>query len=164
MLGSPIRLRFNLNAKLVLSLAAFIVTGTWLACQKPLAKPTQPFTLTLSSGGGFSGSVEGFTLNSTGEVKAWQKLPGQPEAMLWTIQDRPDSALALVESLKPFLSVQMQETGNMTTRIQLMLPDSTWQWSKSGHGASEDAAEPFQTWYARAQAYCLSLSPPQEPR
>lgn len=130
----------------------------------PQASPqatTQPFTLTLSSGGGFSGRVDGFTLNSQGEVKAWSKQPGQPETTLWSIQDKPDSALALFAALQPFLTVTLQETGNMTTRIRLESPDSTWQWSQSGNGASEDAPEPFKTWYARAEAYCQSLKPAQ---
>jgi hypothetical protein len=160
----PICFWLSLSSRLALTLAALIlIAGMGLACQKPMTKPAQPLTLILSSGGGFSGLVEGFTMNSLGEVSAWSKQPGQPETPQWTIKGRPDSTLSLVESLKPFLSVNMQETGNMTTRIRLVLPDSTWQWSKSGNGASEDAAEPFRTWYARAEAYCRSLKPKSEP-
>ncbi len=142
-----------------------------LACQKPIAKtpgqeviqnmPTsKPFTLTLSTGGGFSGLVEGYTLTSQGEVRAWKKRPGAPETTQWTKKDAPDSAMALAKSLQEFLSVDLQETGNMTTTIRYTVADSTWHWSISSMGASAPGSEPLQAWYARAIAYCLSLEPP----
>lgn len=121
-------------------------------------KSAEPFTLSLSSGGGFSGLVEGFTLTSQGQVTAWQKLPGNPETTLWSKKGDSDSAIALVESLKSFLAVDLKETGNVTTRISLVLPDTSWLWSKSGSVAASDVPEPFQTWYARAESYCLSLN------
>lgn len=123
------------------------------------AVPSQPFTITLSSGGGFSGLTSGCTLTSLGEAKAWRKRPGAPEDVLWTRKAKADSAIAFAEALKEFLSVDLEETGNMTTRIQYTLPDSTYRWSISGAGASPQDPEPFRTWYARAEAFCRSLAP-----
>lgn len=141
-----------------------------LSCQKQIAKgPTHTpakvvtfskyFTLTLSSGGGFAGLYQGCTLTSQGEVKAWQKRTGAPESITWTIQEKPDSIFAFAEALEPYLALDLKETGNMTMRIQLELPDTTHQWSISGSGPSAEAPEPFRTWYVRAAAYCHDLAP-----
>ena len=120
---------------------------------------TKPFTLTLSSGGGFSGLTQGYTLTPAGEAKAWQKRPGAPESVTWSKQIPPDSIVAFAIALEAYLGVELKETGNMTTRILYALPDSTYRWSISGAGASPDAPEPFRTWYARAEAYCRGLAP-----
>lgn len=123
-------------------------------------KAASPFTLTLSSGGGFAGLYQGCTLTSQGEVKGWQKRAGAPEAITWAVQVRPDSIAAFARELEAYLRVELQDAGNMTTRILLKLPDTTHQWSISGSGSSAEAPEPFRTWYARAEAYCRSLAPP----
>lgn len=140
------------------------------ACQRQVSKSSQPalsegkasspFTLTLSSGGGFTGLYQGCTLTSQGEVKGWQRRTGAPESVAWTVQDRPDSIFALAKDLENYLNVELEEAGNMTMRIRFELPDTAHQWSISGSGASAEAPEPFRTWYARAEAYCRSLAPP----
>ena len=124
------------------------------------AKAVPPFTLTLSSGGGFAGLYQGCTLTSQGEVKGWQKRAGAPEAIAWTVQVGQDSIAALAKDLEVYLGVELRDAGNMTTRILFELPDTTHQWSISGSGASTEAPEPFRTWYARAEAYCRGLAPP----
>jgi hypothetical protein len=147
--------------------AAFLAL---MACQKQVAKSPasdasapaaspKPFTLTLSSGGGFAGLYHGCTLTSEGEAKAWSQRPGTPESVDWTRRAQPDSVLALARALEAFLAADLKETGNMTARVQYALPDSTYQWSISGAGASAEAPEPFRTWYARAEAYCRTLAP-----
>ena len=153
--------------------AVFILLGLQ-GCQKQAAKTPapdssetasgnpaspKPFTLTLSSGGGFSGQTQGFTLTHAGEVKAWQKRPGATESISWTKQAPADSVVAFAKALEAYLGAELKETGNMTTRIQYALPDSTYRWSISGAGASTDAPEPFRTWYARTEAYCRGLAP-----
>lgn len=160
--AAPLVGRMNRAASFAALGSCAALAGMSFGCQKPSARPPKPFTLILSTGGGFSGAVHGCTLNSQGEAKAWEKLPGGTETALWSNQGAPDSALALAEALRPFLSVTAEETGNMTTRIRLVLPDTAWQWSKSGIGSEADAAEPFRTWYARAEAYCRSLKPEPE--
>jgi hypothetical protein len=141
-----------------------------VSCQKQTAKgpsaaapqaiaPPQPFTLTLSSGGGFAGLYQGFTLTSAGEVRAWERRPGAAESPVWKAQGNPDSILAFARDLDKSLGVDLHGTGNMTTRILYALPDSTYQWSISGAGPSPDAPEPFRTWYARAEGYCRGLAP-----
>ena len=94
-----------------------------------------------------------------GEVKGWQKRAGAPESITWTVQGRPDSILAFAKDLESYLAVELTEAGNMTARIQYALPDTIYQWSIAGSGASAEAPEPFRTWYARAEAYCHSLAP-----
>lgn len=143
---------------------------SFMACQKQVAKSPGPnafegavspqsFTLSLVSGGGFAGLYQGFTLTSEGEVKAWQKRSVAPESITWTIRDKPDSILVFAKALEAFMGTDLKETGNMTTRIQFALPDSTYNWSISGAGPSAEAPEPFRTWYARAEAYCRGLAP-----
>ena len=119
----------------------------------------KPFTLSLSSGGGFSGAYTGYTLASDGSVRAWRKRPATPESTTWAGQANPDSIAALAKALDAYLGAAVHETGNMTTQIRYTLPDSAYQWSISGVGASAGAPEPFRTWYPRAEAWCRSATP-----
>lgn len=158
------------------ALAAGIALFGILACQKQAAKipetapsnakespvkpaAPKPFAISISSGGGFSGFTEGCTLTSLGEAKGWRSRPGAPESILWSKGTSADSALAFAHALEGYLSLDLKEAGNMTTRIRFELPDSAYVWSISGAGASPQAPEPFRTVYARADAFCRSLAP-----
>ncbi|MDB5102923.1 MAG: hypothetical protein JWP91_612 [Fibrobacteres bacterium] len=154
-------------AAIVLALSSLIGS---MACQKQAAKSPRPdasaasespkpFTLTLASGGGFSGLIQGYTLSSAGEVKAWRKFPGGPDSITWAKRTGPDSILVLAKALEAFEGIDLKEAGNMTTRIEYALPDTAYRWSISGAGPSPEAPEPFRTWYARAEAYCRGLAP-----
>jgi hypothetical protein len=124
-----------------------------------VAKP-RPFSLILSVGGGFAGQTQGYTLSSDGEVRSWSQMAGSEATIHWKVSAPVDTISSLARQLEPFLDANLAEVGNMTTRIQYVLPDTTYQWSKSGPGFSEDAPEPFRTWYSKVESFCHRLKPP----
>ena len=148
--------------------SALLTLPFLLACQKPTAKmppatahaqpPARAFTLTLSSGGGFTGAYTGCTLTSDGRARSWRRNPGGAETTLSEANGRADSVAALAKALDGFLGSDLQGTGNMTTRIKYALPDTAFQWSIAGTGGSADDPEPFRNWYPRAEAWCRSLA------
>jgi hypothetical protein len=139
------------------------------SCQRQAAKPpaaapatvpaARTFTLTLSSGDGFTGAYAGCTFTSEGAVRSWRRSPGGAETVEWESRGSPDSVAALAKALEPFLASELKETGNMTLRIRYASPDTAREWSVSGAGASAGAPEPFRTWYPRAEAWCRSQAP-----
>lgn len=145
------------------------------ACRKPVDHPpgeshargkagepaaeTMTFTLTLSTGGGFAGAFQGYTLASTGEVTAWSGQAAGPRTNRWMRKADPDTLAAFARALDGYLGTESAQAGNMTTRIEYASPRGDHQWSIAGAGPSADAPEPFRTWYPRVEAYCRSLAP-----
>ena len=141
-----------------------IVVGTLAlamgACRAPVAKsPAAPFTLSLSSGGGFAGSYQGYTLASTGEVSAWQQTAAGPRNVLWTKKAQPESIAAFARGLEPYRETKLDQAGNMTLSLGYASAQGEYAWTVPGAGASPDAPEPFRTWYGRIEAFCRSLAP-----
>ena len=132
-------------------------------CRKPVDRAPDSFTLTLSSGGGFAGSYQGYTLASNGDVTAWSGGAAGQRTDLWTRKAAPESLAAFARVLDGFTGTGLSQTGNMTTRIEYASPRGDHQWSIAGAGAAPDAPEPFRTWYARVEAYCRNLAPEARP-
>ena len=131
-------------------------------CRKPVDhSPTAApaFTLTVSSGGGFAGSYQGYTLASTGEVRAWNSSAAGPRTDRWTVKADPDTLAAFAADLDRFLGTELAQTGNMTARIEYASSRGEHHWSIPGAGASADAPEPFRTVYPRIESYCRNLAP-----
>jgi hypothetical protein len=120
---------------------------------------TGSFTLSLSTGGGFAGAYQGYTLLSTGEITAWTGRAAGPRTDRWTRKADPDTLAAFAMALDGYLGMESTQTGNMTTRIGYASSRGDHQWSIAGAGAAADAPEPFRTWYPRVEAYCRSLAP-----
>jgi hypothetical protein len=117
------------------------------------------FTLTLSSGGGFAGTWQGYDLASNGRVTAWSGRPGGPRSEQWTRNADPDTLAAYARELEAFRGARLDSAGNMTTRIGYVSPRGSYQWSIAGAGGAPDAPEPFRTWYPRLETYCRGLAP-----
>ena len=140
------------------------VSGNGGAAAEPAASGharVSPFKITVSTGGGFTGAVSGCTLGSDGRVVYWDKRGAAPESIRWSVAAGPSRILEFRRLLETggALGLTLRETGNMTTVIQLELPDTLRIWSWPGHGASETTPEPFRTWYPQVEAYCESVSP-----
>lgn len=126
------------------------------ASRKPAA---DPFTLTLSSGGGFAGTWQGCTFDSAGKATAWTRSPSGPRADRWTRPADPDSLRAFARELEASLGTKLEQTGNMTWRLEYASPRGEYQWSFPGAGPASGAPEPFNTLYPRIEAYCRGLNP-----
>ena len=130
------------------------------ACRAPAVKSISlPFTLSLSSGGGFAGSYEGFTLASTGEVTAWRQHSAGPRNVIWVQKTHPESIAVFARGLEPYRGTMLEQTGNVALSLGLITNQDEFRWTLPGAGVSPDSPEPFHTWYGRIQAFCRSLKP-----
>lgn len=126
----------------------------------PAAKsPSAPFSLTLSSGGGFAGSYSGCTLASTGEATGWRQTAAGPREPVWTKRADADSIAAFARGLEGYKETKLDQAGNMTASLALASGQAEYRWSIPGAGAAPDSPEPFRTWYARIDAFCRALAP-----
>lgn len=127
----------------------------------PSTLPSSPetFTLSLSSGGGFTGRYTGFTLASDGTVKEWERSGVGAESTLWETRIPADRISDFRKRLEQggALGITLQESGNMTSLVKLQLPDTLYLWSWSGAGVSESVPEPFRSWFPEVLGFCGNL-------
>lgn len=123
------------------------------------APAVPPFTLSLSSGGGFTGSYSGFTLSSDGSVRQWERRGAGSDSILWETRIPAARIIGFKNRLEQSgaLGIGLRETGNMTTQVKLVLPDTLHVWSWSGADAAETAPEPFRSWYPEVRDFCAAL-------
>ena len=141
-----------------------------LAAAHPGCRPAAPgdgiqdsFEITIAAGGGFTGLVRGFSLHADGTVKAWQRLPAQPDSILWTVRADPGQVAELARQLEGTgaLDETREETGHMTTRVVYSRSDATR--SRSWSSAKGAPAE-LKEWYGRVRRFCRDLpGAPQPP-
>ena len=131
------------------------------ALPAPAAAPMEPFTLTIASGGGFTGLYSGCALQSDGTVTFWQRIGARPDSILAKAAGSPAEIQGLLDRLRlgGALASTLRESGNMTTVVKLEIADSVRTWSWAGSGVDDKTPEPFMTWYPEAQAYCSGLFP-----
>jgi hypothetical protein len=157
--------------KVLLSCGLFLSAALLSSCQRkalpaalPAAPPAAiqaagPFSLSLSSGGGFTGQYSGFTLASDGNVKQWERRGAGADSTLWETRIPADRVFDFRKRLEQggALGISLQESGNMTTLVELRLPDTLYQWSWSGADAADAAPEPFRSWYPEVRGFCEKL-------
>ena len=121
----------------------------------------EPFSFSLSSGGGFTGQVSGFTLASDGTVKEWERRGAGADSTLWETRIPAGRILDFRKRLEQggAKGISLQGSGNMTTVVKLRLPDTLYLWSWSGAGAdvAESVPEPFRSWYPEVRGFCENL-------
>jgi hypothetical protein len=119
----------------------------------------QPFSFSLSSGGGFTGQISGFTLASDGTVKEWERRGAGADSTLWETRIPAGRILDFRKRLEQggAKGISLQGSGNMTTLVKLQLPDTLYLWSWSGTGVSESVPEPFRSWYPEVRGFCENL-------
>lgn len=148
--------------KVLLSCGFFLSAALLPSCQRKALQPVptpDSFTLSLSSGGGFSGRYAGFTLASDGTVKEWEKVGAGAESTLWETRIPPDRIIDFRKRLEQggALGITLQESGNMTSLVKLRLPDTLYLWSWSGAGIGGSEPEPFRSWYPEVLGFCENL-------
>lgn len=118
------------------------------------------FKISLAIGGGFTGMFKGFTLYADGRVEHWLRYPTQKDSVLWTTTVERDEIKSFQRRLQQsgILQQTLQGTGNMTTMVIYEVPDSSYVWSWSGVGVSDNISSVFKEWYQSVKEFCEQQS------
>ena len=122
------------------------------------SQDTRSFSISISSGGGFSGLVRGYRLQSDGEVVAFERRTAKDEAIRWTRSIDAGTVRSFAEKLLAtgLLEQGAREYGNITSRIVYQMSDSTYVWTWSGSEPKPSAAA---AWYRDVMRFCSALEP-----
>jgi hypothetical protein len=138
----------------------FLAFALFLAACHPSPKSppvaAAPFSLTVETGGGFTGTVTGCTLASDGSATAWRRLPAPGDTVLAHSVAATEKVAALRKRIEDagLPGLRQAESGNMTTALELRLPDTVYTWSWPGNGVTEKLPESLRRAYAEVRAYC----------
>ena len=82
---------------------------------------TQPFEISLSTGGGVSGLVNGYILSSDGSIKRFSKWPGKDREMeaVGSLDLRELLAIKNEVDEKKLFELNIKDYGNMTTYLHV---------------------------------------------
>lgn len=141
------RLRLRRNTVLFLSVV-------FLACSFT-TRDTAPFAITISSGGGFTGLVRGYRLDSEGRVSSFERRANN-ERIVWNTSTDAATVRAFGQKLLAIGPLAPETTGNMTSRIVYESEDSILIWTWSG---SDPAFPALTEWYLKLTQYCASFDP-----
>jgi hypothetical protein len=124
-----------------------------------LPSASEPFTLSLASGGGFTGRYSGFSLASDGSVKEWERRGAGSDTTLWETRIPVSRILDFRKRLEQggARAITLQGSGNRTTLVKMQLPDTLLLWSWSGADVADAAPEPFRSWYPEVRDFCENL-------
>ncbi|NIR51364.1 hypothetical protein GWO43_22515 [candidate division KSB1 bacterium] len=113
------------------------------------------FKIRIASGGGVSGLFEGYTLYADGTVEHWQKWPSQQDSVLWSVKQAPGQVAELQKQLEEsgMLKEKTHKTGNMTTTVRYILPDTTFTWSWPMDELNR-IPEDLSKWYVQVKQFC----------
>lgn len=114
------------------------------------------FTISVSTGGGFTGRVTGFHLHSDGKVEGWRRFPAQPDSILWAVKADSREIAEFAQRLERTGALKRvyRTTGNMTARIIYSTSDTSYTWSWS---AWNQAPPELKEWYRRVTQFCREL-------
>ncbi len=141
------------------SFAAFIILATIVvaACTSSSDLTKEKWTITVSTGGGFTGMSSGYTMIETGEVFAWNGQEGDHEKTnkigSISAEKAHDFKIKLAAGLD---SMQLNAPGNMSTSIEL---DANGHAEKITWGAADHPNAPDQLsgWYNDFMQTCGAM-------
>ena len=115
------------------------------------------FRITLERGGGFTGLYTGYDLHSGGRIERWEQLPGGVVEVEWSDSVAAARVRALGRRLREAgADWQSEREGNMTSRVILVVGDSTSTWAWEGTG-DPPAPRAFADWYRDTRELCRSV-------
>ena len=128
--------------------------GRWRWFVAAPLKDARFFSISISSGGGFTGLVRGYRLQSEGQVVAFERRTAKDESILWTRSIDAGTMHSFAQKLLAtgLLDQRAQEYGNVTSRIVYQSSDSTFVWTWSG---SEPKPSAVAGWYREVMRYCF---------
>ena len=130
-----------------------------IACNKKSAEKTPeqpaivPFQISISTGGGFTGLYQGFTLHSDGKIEQWQKDRASEVKILKSRQVDVKEFVKFSKELErdDIFKIKLTQTGNMTTKIVYQKGDSTFVWTWQAGG---EIPPQMQKWYDSIRIFC----------
>lgn len=140
--------------------SCFVMTNLFSACQNKSTERTMrtkavtPFKITVSSGGGFTGLTSGYSLSSEGVVEHWQHFRAGTDSVLWSEKTDASRIQFFKQQLEEtgLLKKNIQQSGNMMTTVNLVLPDTTYTWYWNASGKSD-----LSRWVKDVQRFCESM-------
>jgi hypothetical protein len=126
------------------------------------SQDTRLFSISISSGGGFSGLVRGYRLQSDGKIVAFERRSATGESNLWSRSIDAGTMRSFAQKLLAtgLLGQTSREYGNITSRIVYESSDSTFVWTWSG---SEPTPVLVAAWYRDTMRFCSGLGPDSTP-
>lgn len=120
---------------------------------------SEPFTLSISRGGGFAGLTTGCTLYADGQVKRWERLPARPPSVLETRQVEPVRIADFKQQLEDadIWDTTLEETGNVTIVVTYDVADVRHTWTWNAHEQSATVPTALRQWHRSVQQFCQQL-------
>ena len=120
---------------------------------------SEPFTLSISHGGGFTGLTTGCTLYADGQVERWERLPARQPSVLETRQVEPLRIADFKQQLERagILDTTLQETGNMTIVVTYDAADVRHTWAWNAHDRSDTVPPALRQWHRSVKEFCQQL-------
>ena len=133
----------------------YFVLGTVLllaSCDhddSPERVASDEFHLSLSRGGGITGTVTGCDIKSDGRMRTWKKWASGRVESLWTRTLPPLAVERQVAELRALTSVD--DPGNLSYRVVLQQPDTIRVWTWSAH-------QSLTEWYRNTRSLCQRVT------
>ncbi len=114
----------------------------------------EPFSISISTGGGFAGLCEGCRLQSTGTIERWRRIGTRAEEVLWSGEVEVEVAVGWRDRLEGTgaLGQVHRQTGNMTTQVTYTRGDTTLNWS--WQAATKEDGSPLRAWHSEFAGFC----------
>jgi hypothetical protein len=118
------------------------------------------FKIILSSGGGFTGLKNGYTLFSNGKVDKWSQISVIKDSINWSTQIDSLQIYQLKNDLEAtgILNKNYSETGNITTQLKYVTQDSVYTWSWKGKGENSEIPDEIKGFYEKLTKFCTELT------
>jgi hypothetical protein len=129
---------------------------TLIGCSSHCTTKDHDWTITVGSGGGFTGGSSGYTIEGSGKVRSWRTTSATAEKQM---RDMPALEAHDAATLKSYLdaihfdTITSRRPGNMTLFVELKQPNTTHRvnWS------NESSIHELQSFYDFALTYLTSL-------
>lgn len=117
---------------------------------------TGSFHITISSGGGFTGMVTGYTLSSDGRLTQWQRHPSGGDSVLHETHVDPRQVATFKGDLEKagMFTYQLNGTGNVTRYVTFSTSDTTYRWSWPAGAPSTKVPSKVVRWFHKIETFC----------
>lgn len=132
--------KINFRAVLfLLNLSLVLQTGCkQKAAEQPPEELSEPFQITITESGGFTGGTEGYTISSSGKIEKFRQMPGGEKSVIQTTMTKTSQVNGYRVWLENsgLLQETLNEKGNMTTTVRYETADTSYVWSFPAGGRS----------------------------
>lgn len=119
---------------------------------------SEPFTLTVSRGGGVAGLTTGCSLYADGQVERWEQFPAREPSVLEARRVEPARITAFKQQLEQadILDTTLQESGNVTMAATYDLAGVRHTWVWNAH-QTDNVPDALREWHRFVEAFCQQL-------